>query len=176
MNSICCSPRAMYRSVKKHQTIFSTCASLGSAGSPVAPRSVVDQTAEFDIDTDLIQYCTTSDGAALGTSDIFLHPRGSFETKTTWQLDIQASKTWNIKSVDLTVVGTIYNLFNRELDLTFNSEAYLETGNDYQNADPNEPYYDEYYGEDSSPVLRDIGEPLSYRLPRRYEVGFRIEF
>jgi len=159
-----------------HQTIFSTCAALAGAGAANARRSIVDQTAEFDIDTDLVQYCSTSDGAALGTTDIFLHPRGSFETKSTWQLDIQASKTWNVKSVDITVVGTIYNLFDRELDLTFNSEAYLETGEEYQNDDPNAPYYDEYYGEDSSPVLRDIGEPLSYRLPRRYEVGFRIEF
>jgi len=159
-----------------HQTIFSTCAALAGAGAANARRSIVDQTADFDIDTDLVQYCSTSDGAALGTTDIFLHPRGSFETKSTWQLDIQASKTWNVKSVDITVVGTIYNLFDRELDLTFNSEAYLETGEEYQNVDPNEPYYDEYYGEDSSPVLRDIGEPLSYRLPRRYEVGFRIEF
>ncbi len=165
-----------YYSSAGHQTIFSTCSALAGAASPGAARSVVDQTAANNIDTSVVEYCTTSDNVFLGTTDINLHPRGSFETKSTWQLDLQASKTWNLKKIDLTLVGTIYNVFNQELDSTFNSEAYLDTGNDYQNTDPDAPYYDEYYGEDNSPVLRAIGEPLTYLLPMRFEVGFRLEF
>jgi hypothetical protein len=163
-----------------HQTILSTCEALNTSSRF---RSTQDQADAWNIDQDLVEFCTTSDGAYLGTTDIYLFPRGSFETKSTWQLDMQASKTWRLNKIDLTVVGTVYNIFNRELDLTFNSRAFRQAVDDdtleglnYQNTDPNAPYYDEYYGEDESPVLVGIGEPLTYRLPRRYEVGFRIEF
>jgi hypothetical protein len=127
-----------------HQTIFSTCANLNSAD----PNDPLFDELGLDY-SEVLSYCTTSDGAFLGTTDIYLSERGAYETKSTWQLDVQGSKTWNLKGLDLTVVATIYNLFDRELDLTFNSEAFIDS---------------------------EIGEPLSYRLPRRYEVGFRIEF
>lgn len=127
-----------------HQTIFSSCGNLNGA-DPNDPLF-----GELGIDyNEVLSYCTTPDGAFLGTTDIYLSKRGGYETKSTWQLDLQGSKTWNLKKVDLTVVATVYNVFDRELDLTFNSEAFVDV---------------------------EIGEPLSYRLPRRYEVGFRIEF
>lgn len=100
-------------------------------------------------DSDLVEYCFTGDGILLAGSDIFLEPRGSVETKSVWQLDLQVAKTFTVGSVDLTPVLTVLNVFDRELDNTFFSEAYI--GN-------------------------EIGAPSSYRLPRRYELGFRIEF
>ena len=57
--------------------------------------------------------------------------------------------TWNLKKMDITAVLTVYNLFDRELDRTFNTQAFAGY---------------------------EIGEATSYRLPRRYELGFRIEF
>jgi hypothetical protein len=127
-----------------HQTIFSSCNNLNGAD----PNDPLFNDLGIDYDT-VLSYCTTPDNAFLGTTDIYLSERGAYETKSTWQLDLQGSKTWNLKKVDLTIVGTVYNVFDRELDLTFNSEAFIDTA---------------------------IGEATSYRLPRRYEVGFRIEF
>ncbi len=94
-------------------------------------------------------YCYTGDGSFLSTNDIFISERGAYETKSVWQLDMQGSKTWNLNKVDLTVVLTVYNILNNEADRSFNTEAY---------------------------VARDVGETLTWWLPRRYEVGFRIEF
>jgi hypothetical protein len=173
-----------------HQTLLSTCDALNNYGSF---QSTIDQAAAANIDTDLVDYCYTGDNAFLGTTDIYLEDRGNFTTKSTWQLDMQASKTWNLKKVDLTIVGTVYNIFNRELDLTFNSRAFRQEinpdtleGMNYCNesfdpactpaSQPENFIYDEYYGTDGSPVLVGLGEATSYRLPRRYEVGFRIEF
>jgi hypothetical protein len=127
-----------------HQTVFSTCENL-QAADPNDPLF-----AELGItQAEVLPYCSTGDGAFLGTTDIFLSPRGDYETKSTWQLDVQGSKTWNLNKFDITAVLTVYNLFDRELDLAFNTEAFIGT---------------------------DVGEPLSYRLPRRYEIGLRIEF
>ena len=120
-----------------HQTVFSTC------------QNLIDNMGDDPYLNEISAYCTTGDGAFLGTTDIFISERGDYETKSTWQVDLQGSKTWNLKKVDLTVIGTVYNVFDRELDLTFNTEAFIGTG---------------------------VGEATSYRLPRRYEVGFRIEF
>ena len=162
-----------------HQTMFSTCNGLNDSGRF---RSTQDQADAWNIDQDMVEFCSTSDGAVLGTTNIYLEPRGSLEMKSTWELDMQVSKTWSVGKIDLTGIVTVYNVFNRELDLSFNSRAFRQAidpvtleGLNYQDDDPNEPYYDEFYGEDGSPVLVGIGEPLSYRLPRRFEVGFRLE-
>jgi len=120
-----------------HQTVFSTCANL------------VDNMGEDPYLNEISAYCSTGDGAFLGTNDIFISERGEYETKSVWQLDMQGSKTWNLNKVDLTVVLTVYNIFDNEADRTFNTEAF---------------------------VARDVGETLTWYLPRRYEVGFRIEF
>jgi hypothetical protein len=75
-----------------------------------------------------------------------------------------------------------YNLFGREWDGWLNTRPFFQGSDDegnglnYQNDDPSGPYYDEYYGAYGSPVLVPILEPLSYWDPRRYEIGFRIEF
>jgi hypothetical protein len=129
-----------------HQTVYAYCDVLNDpelAGDPIFEQygTTWEQ---------INSYCTTPDGANLGEStDIFISKRGEYETKSVWQLDVQGSKTWNLRKLDLTVVGTVYNILNNEADRTFNTEAFSS---------------------------RDVGETVTWWLPRRYEVGFRIEF
>ena len=120
-----------------HQSVFSTC------------QNLIDNMGDDPYLNEISAYCYTGDGAFLSTTDIFITPRGAYETKSVWQLDVQGSKTWSLNKVDLTVVATVYNIFDNEADRTFNTEAY---------------------------VNREVGETLTWYLPRRYEVGFRIEF
>jgi len=120
-----------------HQTVFATCPNL------------IQNMGDDPYLNEISAYCYSGEGILLTGNDIFISHRGEYETKSVWQLDLQGSKTWNLRKVDLTIVGTVYNVFDRELDNTFNSE--LWAGN-------------------------ELGEPLTYRLPRRYEVGVRIEF
>ena len=127
-----------------HQTVFSTCANLQNA-DPDDPLFAQFGTSH----SDLVSYCSTGDGAFLGTTDIFISERGAYETKSIWQLDVQASKTWNLNKFDITAVFTVYNILDNEADQSFNTEAF---------------------------VSREVGETVTWWLPRRYEVGFRIEF
>ncbi len=165
------------------EAVTSTCDAFDQAFSF---RSTQDQMEELGIERSLLQYCSTGDGAFLGTEDILLRPRGDFQTKSAWQLDLQFSKTWDVGRTQLTGILTVLNVFGRELDNRFNDTAFRqdteidEDGNpvglEYQDDDPNEPYYDEYYGFDGSPVLLAVGAPTGYLLPRRYELGFRVQF
>ncbi len=165
-------------------TIQSSCGAFTNAPGK---RSTADQMTSLGIDPATMAYCSTVDGFAFGTNYDILHtPRGSVETKGIWQLDVQVSKGFRIGSTELEGILTIYNIFGTEYDRTFNSTAFRQKTEDdeagfpeglvYQDDDPNAPYYDEYYGADSSPVLWDIGEPTAYWDPRRYEIGIRFEF
>ena len=167
-----------------HDTVTSSCSAfVGATGK----RSTTDQMNSLGIDPATMDYCTTPDGFSFGTNyDINHTPRGEVELKSIWQVDIQVSKGFRIGSTELEGILTIYNLFGNEFDRAFNTTAFRqkteidENGDSvplvYQNDDPNAPYYDEYYGEDDSPVLWEIGEPTSYWDPRRYEIGVRFEF
>jgi hypothetical protein len=158
--------------------MWSTCESFRTAGNH---RSTEDQMTGLGIDPETVAYCTTPDGQGLDTW-IIHSPGGSIETKSVWQLDVQISKAFRVGNTDLQAIVTVYNLFSHEWDKTFNRRAFLQdtdednNGLHYQDDDPTAPYYDEDYGADGSPVLVPILEPLSYWDPRRYEIGFRIEF
>jgi hypothetical protein len=158
--------------------VWSSCESFRTAG---VHRSTQDQMSDLGIDPETVAYCTTPDGVNLST--YILHaPPGSVESKSVWQLDLQFSKMFRVGGLDLQAIVTVYNLFNQEWDDSFNWRAFRQdtdadgNGLNYQDDDPSAPYYDEYYGADGSPVLVPILEPLSYWDPRRYEIGFRIEF
>jgi hypothetical protein len=160
--------------------VRSSCGSFREAGGF---RSTSDQMAALGIDRSTLAYCTTPDGADLDES-IIHSPGGSVESGSLWQLDLQLSKTFRLGAVDLQAILTVYNLFSQEQEweCCVNTMAFLQdTDSDgnglfYQDDDPTAPYYDEYYGADGSPVLVPVGETLSYLDPRRYEIGFRIEF
>ncbi len=162
-----------------HKSLVSSCYAFQDA---FGYRSTMDQMARLGIDPATVDYCFTPDGANLGGYTIFHWPRGSLQTNSVWQLDLQLSKAWQIGRTDLEVIATVYNLFGQELVDDVNNDAFLQdsdqagNGLRYQDTDPSAPYYDEYYGADSSPVLIPIGEPLSYWDTRRYEIGVRIEF
>jgi hypothetical protein len=167
-----------------HATITSSCGAFSEAPGR---RSTADQITELGIDLATLNYCSSPDGFRFGENyDIYHTPRGGFETKSIWQVDVQISKGFRIGSAELEGILTIYNLFGNEFDRTFNTTAFRQktepdeagfpVGLTYQDDDPNAPYYDEYYGADNSPVLWDIGEPTDYWDPRRYEIGVRFEF
>ncbi len=168
-----------------YQTITSTCSAFTAAPGR---RSTADQMTELGIDPATMAYCTTPDGFNFGANYTLNHtPRGELETKSVWQLDLQVTKGFQIGGMELEGILTVYNLFGQEWDASFNSTAFRQdtetdpetgvaSGLVYQDDDPSAPYYDEYYGADSSPVLLPIGAPTSYYDPRRYELGVRIEF
>jgi hypothetical protein len=173
-----------YWSSPSHLTVNSTCTQFSAAPGR---RSTADQMDALGIDPATIDYCTSPDGGNLGSYDIFHSERGALDTKSLYRLDLQVSKGFRVGSTEITGIFTILNVFGTELGTVFNSDAFRqdtmtdpETGFVeplvYQDDDPNEPYYDEYYGADSSPVLIPVGEPTSFQQPRRYELGLRIEF
>jgi len=159
--------------------MYSSCQAFRSAGEH---RSTADQMAELGVDPSTVAYCTTPDGIDLNTF-IILSEGGSLEwAKSEWRLDVQLSKGFRFRDLDVQAILTVYNLFSREWGTDLNTVAFLQetdadgNGLNYQDDDPTAPYYDQYYGADDSPVLAPIGEPLNYTEPRRYEIGVRIEF
>jgi hypothetical protein len=81
----------------------------------------------------------------------FLEPRGSRDGDTFWQLDLQLSKRLHFEQLDLSLIGTVLNAFSEESVTTLCDNV-------------------EGCG------AADLGEALEYQTPRRYEVGFRLEF
>jgi len=82
---------------------------------------------------------------------IFLEPRGSREGDEWTQLDVQATKAFNLGRVRLQLIGAVLNLFDSE-----NATAVCEreTGcGDFE-----------------------MGDPTEWQIPRRYELGLRVEF
>jgi hypothetical protein len=81
----------------------------------------------------------------------FLEPRGSREASNQYQLDLQLSKGFTTGRVRFVLIGSVYNVFSSEQPTAvcrWNSGC------------------DGY----------EMGEPTEWQLPRRYEVGFRVEF
>lgn len=153
-----------YWSDKGHITPYASCTNYLAATQPVLDF--------YGITDEMQQYCYSGDGIALGGYDIFLKKRGSFETKPVWNVDLQISKAFQIKQFDVSVVLAIYNVVGRELDQYFNGEYF------WKNDEFGEPVE---VGTDAggNPVYENyvpIGKAYSYGLPRRYELGFRVEF
>ncbi len=121
----------------------------------IANRDTPSALEYFGIDPDMLDYCFSGDGALLSGRDIYFEPRGSRETKSVWQLDLQVSKAFTIGAVSLEGIFTVQNVFDREQDANFNETAFLR---------------------DAAGEWRPIGQPTSYYSPRRYELGFRLEF
>jgi hypothetical protein len=147
-----------------HQSVWATCDQFAAA---FANPNAVEQMTGLGIDPDLLQYCYDGAGAMITEYALLLSPRGDLKTKSTWQVNVQLSKTFRIRDLDLQGILTVYNLFDRELDLTFNNRAFLHATDD-----DGEPVLDQ----DGYPVLVPVGAPTAYREPRSYEIGFRLEF
>jgi hypothetical protein len=80
---------------------------------------------------------------------ITLEPQGSRRGEDLWQLDLQASKGFRVGSVRLVGIVSVFNAFSEEAPIAF-----------VQN-----PFH-----------ARGWGTPIEWQEPRRWEVGFRVEF
>ena len=144
-----------------HQDVWANCGDLDSAVGSINGQ---EQLEGLGIDPEVIDYCYS--GGLLEDQRLFLTPRGDYQTKATWQVGVQVARTFHIGGADLTAILTVHNLFDRELDRTFNTQAVLQDTDE-----DGEPLFD-----DGGRVYVPIGEPLTYLLPRRYEIGLRLEF
>ena len=80
-----------------------------------------------------------------------LEPRGSRDAYNQHQLDLQVSKGFAIGPVRTVFIGSVYNVFSNEQPTSVCTHITGCGG-------------------------FDMGEPTNWQTPRRYEVGFRLEF
>jgi len=76
-------------------------------------------------------------------------PRGTDRTAIRQQLDLQLEKQFRVGPVNLSLIGSVFNINNSEQPVT-------------------------YFTSSDSPAT--VRTPLTYQRPRNYEVGFRAEF
>jgi len=81
----------------------------------------------------------------------YLEPSGSRDANNEYQLDLQLSKGFTIGPVRTVLIGSVYNVFSAEQPT-------------------NVCWHISGCGE------IEMGEPTNWQTPRRYEVGFRVEF
>jgi hypothetical protein len=82
---------------------------------------------------------------------IFVEPRGNREGDEWAQLDLQVTKSFRLGRVRLRLIGTVVNLFD--------SENAIGVCNNVNGCGGFE-----------------LGDPTAWQLPRRYELGLRLEF
>jgi outer membrane receptor protein involved in Fe transport len=87
----------------------------------------------------------------------FLEPRGSREANSEFQLDLQLSKGFTTGRVRFVLIGSVLNALNTERPWGV-CEQISGCG----------------FDENDNPM--DMGDPILWQTPRRYEVGFRVEF
>ncbi len=116
------------------------------------------------------------EGGVWGGYTIFLEPRGNTSTKSTFNVDLSVSKAFTVGPTDMSLIFSIYNLFDRELDNTFNSSAFRTTTEDTGLGQPVDEGSRDADGNIVYTYYVPIGQPTSFRLPRRYELGFRVTF
>jgi hypothetical protein len=86
-----------------------------------------------------------------------LEARGSRDANDNYQLDLQLTKGFTVGPVRLAVIGSVYNVFSAEQPTTV-CEHVSGCG----------------FEEDGGPI--SAGDPTEWQTPRRYELGFRVEF
>jgi len=86
-----------------------------------------------------------------------LEPRGSRDANDVYQLDVQLEKGFTIGAVRLAVIGSAYNVASNEQPTSV-CEHISGCG----------------AAEDGAPIA--MGDPTDWQTPRRYELGFRVEF
>jgi len=82
-------------------------------------------------------------------NSMYLEPRGSRRGDSRWQLDLQVGKGFTLGSVQLEALVSVVNLFSTETPTGYETDPLSPLG---------------------------WGTPTSYQEPRRWEVGFRLEF
>jgi hypothetical protein len=102
-------------------------------------------------------YENQSDNPEILGGNHFLEPRGSREGNSEHQLDLQLAKGFTTGRVRFVLIGTVLNALDSERPEWVCSHI-SGCGTD----------------EGGSPV--EMGDPIWWQTPRRYEVGFRVEF
>ena len=87
----------------------------------------------------------------------FLEPRGSRNANSSYQLDLQLAKSFTVGPVRLALIGSAMNVFSNEQPTAV---CWHVSGCGFE--------------EDGSPIT--MGAPKDWQTPRRYELGFRVEF
>jgi hypothetical protein len=80
-----------------------------------------------------------------------LEPRGSREANNSYQLDLQLSKGFRVSQVRLVLIGSVLNVLSSEQPTAVCTRI-------------------------SGCGEFEMGDPTDWQTPRRYEVGFRVEF
>ncbi len=96
-------------------------------------------------------YEDSSDNLDIDYGEHFLEPRGSREANTNYQLDLQLTKGFTIGSTRLLLIGSALNVFSSEQPTAVC--AHISGCGSYE-----------------------MGDPIEWQVPRRYEVGLRLEF
>jgi hypothetical protein len=94
-------------------------------------------------------YSKTTAGDPYGTE--YLEPRGSYRANDNWNLDLSLSWKLNLGALRTEIIGVVYNVFGQE---QVNGVCGTATGCG----------------------TYTFGQATSWATPRRFEVGFRIEF
>jgi hypothetical protein len=102
-------------------------------------------------------YEDRSDNPEIPYGSHALEPRGSREANNNYELDLQLSKGFTAGRVRFVLIGTVLNALSSEQPTGVCGHI-SGCG----------------YGADGSPIL--MGDPTYWQTPRRYEVGFRVEF
>jgi hypothetical protein len=102
-------------------------------------------------------YENRGDNLEIPTGRHLLEPRGSREGHSDYQLDLQLSKGFTAGRVRFVLTGTVLNALGTE-NVFWLCDHISGCG----------------FDEDDNPI--NMGDPTWWQTPRRYEVGFRIEF
>jgi outer membrane receptor protein involved in Fe transport len=94
---------------------------------------------------------TQTDNPDIRWGSYFVEPRGNREGYDERQLDLQLSKGFNLGRVRFVLIGSVFNVFSSEQAVAVCQRI-------------------------SGCGGFEMGEPLEWQIPRRYEIGFRVEF
>jgi hypothetical protein len=83
------------------------------------------------------------------SGSLFLEPRGSRRAASQWQLDLQLSKGFRVGATRLVGIVSVFNVFSEEAPTSFVEDPFSRRG---------------------------WGTPTEWQDPRRWELGFRVEF
>jgi len=92
-----------------------------------------------------------NDNPEIQWGSYFLEPRGNREANDGYQLDLQLSKGFTLGEVRFVLIGSALNVFSSEQPVAVCQRI-------------------------SGCGDIEMGQPTEWQFPRRYEVGFRIEF
>jgi hypothetical protein len=82
---------------------------------------------------------------------VYTEPRGSREGSSEYRIDLQAAWAFDVKNTRVQLIGTVYNLLSTEYGILVCTG--ISGCGDYA-----------------------LGETTEWETPRRYELGFRVEF